>query len=182
MSAIEQVSSILNNAVNLKHKAMLMLIYSSGLRVSELPKLKITDIVSSMMKVRIKSAKGNKDRYTILSHVCLKYLKLYWKKYRPDNWLFPGYNNNKLSTRAVQHAFHKAKKIGGVKIQGGVHTLRHSFATHMLETGSGIFQVQKMLGHKYLKTTLVYVHIQEENLQLQSPLDVYVKQNQFNNK
>ena len=167
---------IIKNASNLKHKTMLILIYSSGLRVSEAVILKPNDIIRSKMRLKLRQAKGHKDRYTILSEVCLKYLEKYWKAYRPKEWLFTGRDSNKpLSIRACQHAYYKAKENAGITKEGGIHTLRHSFATHMLETGSGIFQVQKFLGHKCLKTTLQYVHLQEENIIAQSPLDVYVK-------
>ena len=150
-----------------------MTIYSSGLRVSECQKLKLTDILRDNMKLRISQAKGFKDRYTILSKICLKYLEEYWRACRPNTWLFPGYNKNQpINIRSIQHAFYKAKKIAGIEKQGGVHTLRHSFATHFLESGGGIFQLQKLLGHKHLQTTLVYIHLQEENIITQSPLDV----------
>ncbi len=172
--SVEEVFRIINAAENIKHKTMLMLVYSSGLRVSELVKLKVSDIHRSTMLISIYQAKGNKDRYTILSRVCLKQLEIYWKAYHPDKWLFEGKKKDSpLSIRAVQHAHEKAKKKAGISKPGGIHSLRHSFATHMLETGSGIFQLQKFLGHKHLKTTLVYAHISEENVIARSPLDIY---------
>jgi integrase/recombinase XerD len=178
--SVEEVFSILKHSANLKHKVMLMLIYSSGLRVSEVVNLQLSDIVRSTMRLRIRQAKGAKDRYTILSSVCLTYLEKYYKAYRPGLWLFSGKKPGApLSTRAVQHAFHLAKKNAGITKEGGVHALRHSFATHMLEVGGGIFQLQKFLGHKRLKTTLVYVHIQDEKIIAHSPLDVYA--GKFNN-
>ncbi|MCK5615317.1 tyrosine-type recombinase/integrase [Candidatus Pacearchaeota archaeon] len=128
------------------------------------------------MRLRIRAGKGRKDRYTLLSHVCLTYLEKYYRAYNPVHWLFNGRNNTRpMSIRAVQHAYYKAKENAGITTDGGIHTLRHSFATHALETGSGIFQVQKFLGHKALKTTLQYVHLQEENIIARSPLDVYVE-------
>ena len=127
------------------------------------------------MRLKIRQAKGHKDRYTILSHTCLKYLEKYYKQYQPQNWLFPGRENKQMSIRSVQHLYYKAVKDANIKRKGGIHTLRHSFATHSLETGMGIFQLQKFLGHKCLKTTLQYVHLQEEKIIAQSPLDVYVR-------
>jgi site-specific recombinase XerD len=126
------------------------------------------------MRISVRQAKGNKDRYTILSSVCLDCLEKYWKAYRPEGALFCGRGKSSpLSSRAAQHAFEKAKTKAGITRPGGIHSLRHSFATHMLETGNGIFQLQKFLGHKHLKTTLVYAHISEENTIARSPLDVY---------
>ena len=131
-------------------------------------------------ETRVIQAKGRKDRYTILSGICLKYLEKYRKRYRPKAWLFPGKNkDNPISVRACQHAFHKAKDNAELKKECGIHSLRHSFATHMLETNGGIFQLQKYPGHKRLKTTLVYVHLQNENIITKSPLDIYGKDKHY---
>lgn len=174
--SVEEVFRIINATEILKHKTMLMLIYSSGIRVGELVMLKTTDIHRDIMRISIRQGKGHKDRYTILSSICLKQLEHYWKVYQPKEWLFEGQKKDRpLSVRAVQHAYEKAKKKAKIVQQGGIHSLRHSFATHMLETGSGIFQLQKFLGHKHLKTTLVYAHISEEKTIARSPLDVYAK-------
>lgn len=172
--SVDEIATIISSAQNLKHKTMLMLAYSSGLRVGELVNLKITDIHRNIMRLSVRQAKGRKDRYVILSSVCLSQLEKYWKAYRPAEWLFYGYRENQpISIRAVQHAYEDAKKRAGITRGGGIHTLRHSFATHMLESGSGIFQLQKFLGHRHLKTTLVYAHISGENIIARSPLDVY---------
>lgn len=127
------------------------------------------------MRLKIRQAKGHKDRNTILSEVSLRYLEKYWKEYQPLNWLFPGRDNKQMAIRSVQHLYYKAIESANIPKKGGIHTLRHTFATHALETGMGIFQLQKFLGHKCLKTTLQYVHLQEENIIARSPLDVYVK-------
>jgi integrase/recombinase XerD len=172
--SVDEVARIINSTGNLKHRAMLMLTYSAGLRVGELVALEITDIRRNIMRISVRQAKGQKDRYAILSSVCLGCLEKYWKTYRPKTALFSGRGKDSpLSSRAAQHAFEKAKIKAGITRPGGIHSLRHSFATHMLETGSGIFQLQKFLGHKHLKTTLVYAHISEENTVARSPLDVY---------
>lgn len=172
--SIDEVIRIIKAADNVKHRTMLILTYSSGLRVGELVGLKVSDIRRNMMRLAVREAKGNKDRYTILSTICLTHLEKYWRIYRPDNWLFTGRKKDRpISIRAVQHAYNKAKQKAGIARPGGIHSLRHSFATHMLETGSGIFQLQKFLGHKHLKTTLVYAHISEEQVIARSPLDVY---------
>lgn len=171
---VDEVFRIIHSTENLKHKTILMLAYSSGLRVGELVNLKVGDISRDTMRLKVRDAKGGKDRYTLLSEICLNQLEEYWKKYRPTNWLFSGKKQDtQISIRAVQHAYHNAKKKAGIKKECGIHTLRHSFATHMLETGSGIFQLQKFLGHKHLSTTLVYVHLCEEKTIARSPLDVY---------
>lgn len=169
-----EVFRLINAAVTMKHKTMLMLTYSSGLRVSELVNLKPGDIIRDSMRLIIRQAKGAKDRYAILSSVCLEQLEAYWKAYRPKEWLFNGRKpGTPLSIRAAQYAYYRAKEKAGISKEGGIHLLRHTFATHMLETGSGLFQLQKFLGHKRLNTTLVYAHIQEEKVIARSPLDVY---------
>src|SRR5512145_206499 len=170
----EEVFRIIHAADNLKHKSMLMLTYSSGLRVGELVNLKVSDISRDSMRLKVRDAKGGKDRYTLLSEICLNQLEKYWKIYRPDNWLFCGrIPGTRMSIRAVQHAYQRAKTRAGITKPCGIHTLRHSFATHMIETGSGVFQLQKFLGHRHLTTTLVYVHLNEEKTVARSPLDVY---------
>lgn len=171
--SVPDVFSILDHTANVKHRTILTLIYASGLRVSEAVTLKLSDIKRQPMRILVRSGKGGKDRYTILSEKALLLLEQYWKMYRPDNWLFYGRKGKPLTVRACQHAFYLAKEKAGIKTEGGVHTLRHSFATHFLETGGGIFQLQKFLGHKNLKTTLVYAHVCEENIRAVSPFDVY---------
>ncbi len=173
----DEVTKLFTNASNLKHKTILILTYSSGLRVSEVVNLKFDDIIRDKMLLKIRQGKGDKDRYAILSKIALKYLEKYWKTYHPKNWLFTGYNNKQLSIRACQHSYEIAKKNAGITKRGGIHTLRHSFATHFLETGGGIFQLQKFMGHKQLRTTLKYVHLQEEKVIARSPLDVYCETN-----
>jgi integrase/recombinase XerD len=133
------------------------------------------DIIRDRMLLKIREGKGNKDRYTILSNVALKCLEKYWKAYHPKKWLFPGYHQNKLSKRACQHAFEIAIRNSKIRKKGGIHTLRHSFATHFLEAGGGIFQLQKFMGHKQIRTTLKYVHLQEEKIIARSPLDFYLE-------
>lgn len=171
---VEEVFRIIHCADNIKHKTILMLTYSSGLRVGELVNLRVSDIARDSMRLKVRDAKGGRDRYTLLSNICLTQLEQYWKTYRPYNWLFCGrMPGTHMSIRAVQHAYQRAKNKAGITKQCGIHTLRHSFATHMIETGSGIFQLQKFLGHRHLNTTLVYVHLNEEKTVARSPLDVY---------
>jgi integrase/recombinase XerD len=171
--SVDEVFRILDHAANLKHRTILTLVYSSGLRVSEVANLKLTDIKRDSNRLLIRNGKGAKDRYTILSYRALIVLEEYWKSYRPGLWLFYGRKNQPLTIRACQHAFHLAKDKAGIRKSGVIHTLRHSFATHYLESGGGIFQLQQFLGHKKLKTTLVYAHVREENIKAISPLDFY---------
>jgi|WetSurSiteA1Bulk_404760.scaffolds.fasta_scaffold19318_2 integrase/recombinase XerD len=172
--SVDEVFKIINAAGNLKHKTMLMLTYSSGLRLNELTSLKVTDIHRSSMRLLVRQGKRNKDRYTILSSVCLNWLEEYWKAYKPHDLLFCGRKpNGPMSPRAIQHLFNSAKEKSLVTRPGSLHSLRHSFATHMLESGNGIFQLQKFLGHKDIRTTLIYAHVHEENITAYSPLDFY---------
>lgn len=169
---ISEVESLFSATKNLKHKAMLMITYSSGLRVSETAKLKLTDIDSTRMTVRI-TGKGGKDRYSILSQTALEHLRHYWKKYRPAEWLFEGQKKDgHISTNSIQQLFYKAKKLARIKKPVSIHTLRHSFATHLIEAGTSLHHVQLLLGHRSPTTTTVYLHVSRLNLsQVVSPLD-----------
>lgn len=170
----EEALSVIRCAANVKHRAILALVYGSGLRVGEIPNLTPADIVRDKLRLKIRQGKGAKDRYAILSQRCLDYLGYYWRTYRPQGALFEGcVKGRSISARACQHAFAIAKKNAGITRKCGIHSLRHSFATHFLEAGGGIFQLQKFLGHKKIKTTLVYCQFQEEQATARSPLDVY---------
>jgi integrase/recombinase XerD len=170
---VNEVLSILENSTNLKHKTILTLIYSSGLRLSEAANLKVTDIYREQKRLLVRQGKGGQDRYTILSDRALQLLETYWKVYRPKGYFFAAKSDKPYSPRTIQHAFYLAKQRAGVTRDGGIHGLRHSFATHYLANGGGIFQLQKFLGHKNLTTTLVYAHVLEEKNQIISPLDYY---------
>jgi len=168
-----EVEALFSVIQNLKHRTILMLIYSSGLRVSEAAHLKISDIDSKRMMLRITQGKGSKDRYTILSSVALEVLRQYWHKYRPKEWLFSGQLSDKpISERSIQKIFEKAKNLVGIKKPATVHTLRHSFATHLLEAGTDLHHIQLLLGHKFPKTTTIYLHVSRKDLtRIVSPLD-----------
>ncbi|MEI6154924.1 MAG: tyrosine-type recombinase/integrase, partial [Deltaproteobacteria bacterium] len=170
---LSEVESLFAVTKNLKHKAMLMIIYSSGLRVSEAARLELTDIDSKRMVVRIRQGKGGKDRYSILSQTTLEHLRQYWRKYRPTKWLFEGEKkNDHITSGTIQHVFYAAKKRAGVTKPASVHTLRHSFATHLIEAGTSLHHVQLLLGHRSPTTTTVYLHVSRLNLaQVKSPLD-----------
>lgn len=174
---LSEVESLFSVTKNLKHKAMLMLTYSSGLRVSETARIKLTDIDSVRMTVRINQGKGGKDRYSILSQTALEQLRQYWKKYRPDEWLFEGQKKDThITTNTIQSIFHTAKKRARITKPASVHTLRHSFATHLIEAGTSLHHVQLLLGHRSPTTTTVYLHVSRLNLaQVTSPLDKKTK-------
>ena len=168
-----EIKQLLAITTNLKHRAILMTTYSAGLRVSETAHLKVSSIDSKRMQLRIDQGKGNKDRYTLLSPVTLNLLQDYWRQYRPFSWLFPGRSPDRpISTRSIQKIFEKAKQKAGIKKPATVHTLRHSFATHLLEAGTDIYRVQKLMGHTSPKTTAIYIHLRRQDLlKVISPLD-----------
>ena len=169
----QEVVKILSCIRNDKHRAILALVYSAGLRVGEVVKLKLEDIDVDRKLIHIKQGKGRNDRYTILSEIALKVLKQYRKKYGPTGWLFTGPEPDKhLTERTVQRVFETACKKAGINKSVSVHALRHSFATHLLEGGTDIRYIQELLGHKSTKTTEIYTHVTERDVRrIQSPLD-----------
>ena len=175
---LSEVESLFAVTRNLKHKAMLLITYSSGLRVSEAARLKLTDIDSVRMTVRISQGKGGKDRYSILSQTTLEHLRHYWKKYRPTEWLFEGQKKDThITVSTMQSVFRSAIKRARITKPVSIHTLRHSFATHLIEAGTSLHHVQLLLGHRSPTTTTVYLHVSRLNLsQVVSPLDKAVQQ------
>ncbi|MCT4618340.1 MAG: tyrosine-type recombinase/integrase [Marinisporobacter sp.] len=173
-----EVIGILNSVKNKKHKAILFVIYSEGLRLGEIIRLKVEDIDSNRMLIHIKQGKGRKDRYTILSDNALEILREYAKEYKPKEWLFPGAKKGEhLHERSVQKVFKRACENANIKKDVSVHTLRHSFATHLLEGGTDLRYIQELLGHKSSKTTEVYTHVSKKNLsKIESPLDRIFKE------
>jgi site-specific recombinase XerD len=168
----EEIVKILNATENLKHKAILMTIYSAGLRISELINLKLKDIDSQRMQIRVEQAKGKKDRYTLLGEKTLEILRKYVAEYKPKEWLFEGVKGEKYSTSSIQANLKIAVEKVGIKKRITVHTLRHSFATHLLEAGTDIRYIQSLLGHSSGKTTEIYTHITTKGFeQIKSPLD-----------
>jgi site-specific recombinase XerD len=168
-----EVEALFTVTQNLKHKAILMLIYSAGLRLSEAAHLKIADIDSKRMMIRVQQGKGGNDRYTILSAVALESLRQYWRRYHPADWLFPGQTKTRaIGSKSIQTIFKVASKRAGLTKQASVHTLRHSFATHLLEDGTDIHHIQRLLGHKCIQQTTIYLHLRRKDLaRITSPLD-----------
>jgi site-specific recombinase XerD len=148
------------------------LLHGMGLRVSEIINLKITDIDSKNMQAFIERGKGKKDRYVNLPQSILEQLRLYYKTYRPKIYLFEGQDGKQYSIRSTQQVFKNALQKAGIKKQVGIHSLRHSYATHLLEQGTDIRFIQELLGHKDLKTTLIYTEVTNNSIQkIKSPLD-----------
>lgn len=135
------------------------LLYSAGLRRSELINLKLADIDSKRMLIRVEGAKGNKDRYTLLSKNLLNDLRLYYQQWNPKNWLFESPNRTQYSASSIRTLLGKAAKKAGVKVSVTPHMLRHSFATHLLENGTDLRNIQVLLGHNSIKTTEIYTHV-----------------------
>ncbi|MBX3164758.1 MAG: tyrosine-type recombinase/integrase [Bacteroidetes bacterium] len=170
--SVQDVKKMLGTVENDKHKLLLMLCYGMGLRVSELVKLKVTDIDSKRMQVLVQSGKGKKDRYVNLPQSILKLLRAYYKEYKPKKFLFEGHFGGAYSVRSVQNVFKSAMRKAKIYKPVGIHSLRHSYATHLLEAGTDISFIQKLLGHNNIKTTLIYTQISDKNLsKVQSPLD-----------
>lgn len=170
--AAEEVKQILTALDNLKHKTMLYLAYSCGLRVSEIVNMKIEDIDSKRMVISVRQSKGRKDRQVMLSPRLLDLLRDYFKEYKPVNWLFAGQYGEQYSVRSVQIVLKAAKDKAGVRKRGSIHALRHSFATHLLEGGTDLISIKDLLGHSSLSTTSIYTHVSKKSLnKIQSPLD-----------
>lgn len=171
-----ELNDLFNAVTNLKHRAILVTIYAAGLRISEAVNLKVSDIDSKNMQIPVVQGKGQKDRYTLLSPKNLEILRDYWKYHHPTEWLFPGNTADKpISTGSIQKAFKSAKIKAGIKKEATVHTLRHSFATHLVEAGTSIYHIQQLMGHTSPKTTSVYIHISRKDiLQVRSPFDSMV--------
>ena len=171
----DEVAAIINSVQNKKHKVMLMLAYSGGLRVSEVVSLKTYQIDSKRMTIFIHQAKGKKDRIVTLSPVLLVMLRAYASIYRPakNGYLFEGSaSGTPYSTRSLQEVIQAAKRKAGIMKPGSIHSLRHSFATHLIEKGTDVTMIQKLLGHNDLKTTLRYLHTSNKDLmKIISPLD-----------
>ncbi len=168
----ENVKKLLDSVKNIKHKTILSLIYSAGLRRSEVLNLKINDIDSNRMIITIRDAKGKKDRIVGLSKNILSLLKIYYKMYKPKEYLFEGQNRSKYSGASIGKIFNNAKNNANINIEGGVHILRHCYATHLHEAGYDIRLIQELLGHKSSKTTEIYTHVSTKSIKnVKSPFD-----------
>lgn len=168
-----EVKDLIDATNNLKHRCILSVLYSAGLRRSELLNLKISDIDSSRMVIKVIDAKGNKDRYTLLAYSTLDYLRKYYIEYKPKLYLFEGQSNNKYSASSIANILNAAKLKAKIKKNITAHTLRHSFATHLLESGTDLRYIQLLLGHNSTKTTEIYTHVATKNFNsIKNPLDL----------
>jgi integrase/recombinase XerD len=169
----EEVARLLEAAPGLKYKAALSVAYGAGLRASELVSLKVCDIDSARMVIRVEQGKGRKDRYVMLSKHLLELLRAWWKAARPQGWLFPGQNRvNPLTTRQLNRACHTAAQTAKIDKPVSLHTLRHSFATHLLEQKIDIRVIQVLLGHQKLDTTALYTRVATKTIrEVTSPLE-----------
>lgn len=169
----EEVSRLLAAAVSLRDRALLETAYATGMRVSEVTRLLITDLDSGRMTIRVDQGKGRKDRYVMLSPSLLETLRAYWRESKPKGFLFPGVGGKKpLCISAAQKAFDRARLQAGIKKPVSFHTLRHTFATHLIESGTSVRTIQALLGHRSLQTTERYTHLAQNYLhQTKSPLD-----------
>lgn len=168
----KEIKRLLNSVSNVKHKLILSIIYSSGLRLGESVNLKLSDIDTRRKLIWIRQAKGKKDRYSLLSESIIPLLKIYYNTYKPKIWLFENQEGGQYSKSSVQKIFRKAKEKAKIKRFGGVHALRHSFATHLLDKGTDLRYIQELLGHRSSKTTEIYTHVTKRDIgKIISPLD-----------
>lgn len=173
----EELKRLFMAPKSLKHRVILALIYSAGLRISELCNLKITDIDSDRMQLQIRNSKGNKSRYVILSDYILIGLREYVLSSKPSVYLFNGKTKSKpLGTGSIQQSFRLAMKVTKINKEASVHTLRHSYATHLLEDGLDIVTIKELLGHSHIETTMRYLHVAKiDRIRAHSPLDTLYK-------
>lgn len=170
--SMEEVRKILTSIKNEKHRTIFYLIYSGGLRISEATNLRIGDIDSSRNVIHIRQSKGAKDREVPLSQTALEQLRIYYRQYKPKDYLFEGQFGGMYTTRSIQALFRKALKETQITKKATVHTLRHSYATHLLENGTDLRIIQELLGHKSSKTTEIYTHVSQHTKQkVPNPLD-----------
>jgi site-specific recombinase XerD len=173
----EELKRLFMAPKSLKHRVILALIYSAGLRISELCNLKITDIDSDRMQLQIRNSKGNKSRYVILSDYILIGLREYVLSSKPSVYLFNGKTKGTpLGTGSIQQSFRRAMKVTKINKEASVHTLRHSYATHLLEDGLDIVTIKELLGHSHIETTMRYLHVAKiDRISAHSPLDTLYK-------
>ena len=156
----EEVERVIAHTANVKHRTMILTTYAAGLRLNEVIHLRVADLDSSRMTIRVEQGKGGKDRYTVLSAHLLAALRTYWKAEHPAVWLFPARGGARpLHETSLQKAYQQAKRRAGITKSGGIHGLRHAFATHLLEAGVDIHTIQRLLGHGHISTTTRYFQL-----------------------
>jgi site-specific recombinase XerD len=175
----EEITKLIDSCENLKYKIIILLAYGSGLRISEIARLKTSDIKSNEMRLFVQGAKGQKDRYTLLPQNTLETLRLYWKKYKPnnaENWIFPsnGYLGH-ITTGGIRYAIETTVLKSSITTHVTAHMLRHDFATHLLEDGVELVKIKELLGHASIKTTVLYLHLANITQNIKSPVDTLNK-------
>lgn len=171
----EEIKILIDSVNNVKHRTIIMMLYSSGMRLHEIADLKIADIDSKRMRIKIVQGKGAKDRFTVLSEQVLLELRAYYLIYKPTQYLFNGYRPGKrYSMRSIQHLVQKALIKTGLDSKNySVHTIRHSFATHLLDNGTDLYTIKEILGHRSLQTTMQYLHLSSTRIcKVTSPYDL----------
>ena len=170
----EEIVRLFTVTINRKHRALLMTTYAAGLRASEVTRLRLTDIDSARRCIRVEQGKGRKDRYVPLSPRLLAQLRAYWRQQRPPHWLFPGAQiDQPMSRDAAWQIYLKARDKAGITKAGGLHLLRHCYATHLLEAGTELVDIQRLLGHTRIRSTVRYLHLaQERTAATTSPLEL----------
>jgi site-specific recombinase XerD len=169
----EEVVRLVQAMRNLKHRTVAMVLYGAGLRISEALSLQLRDVDSMRMVLTVRHGKGDQDRQVVLSPVLLAALRVYWRAYRPRTWLFPGQTEHRpLGASTIQRALKAARVRAGIAKPASAHTLRHSYATHLMEAGTDLRVIQTLLGHRSLRTTAIYTHVATERVRAtRSPLD-----------
>ena len=176
----EEIKDLIDGVKNLKHRTILMMLYSTGMGISEIANRRITDIDSKNMRIKIVQGKGAKDRFTLLSDQVLQELRAYYIIYKPKEYLFNGYKPGKrYSVRSIEHLMQKALlRIGLESKSYTVHTIRHSFATHLVDNGTDLHTVKELLGHSSLKTTMQYMHLSSKRIKpIVNPYDALPQRN-----
>ena len=174
----EELSAFFNCVDNYKFKTIFMLAYGSGLRIGEITNLRVEDIDSKTMRVFVREGKGNKERYTILSKQSLEMLRVYWSKCRQNKRrgrIFLSESGQAITVGVIRENFRKYRKEAKLNEKVTMHTLRHCFATHLIERGATLIQVKELMGHSNIRSTMAYVHVANIDLGLESPLDVFMK-------
>ena len=177
----QEVFACIRNMINFKHQTLIMLIYSTGMRLSEVSALKIKDIDSQQMRIKVVDGKGKKDRFVPLSQHVLVQLREYFRIYKPIEYLFNGEKKgNRLNRRSIQSVFQKALHQNGLQDKNySIHTIRHSFATHLLDNGTDLKAIQHLLGHSNMKQTMMYLHLSTERIRaIQNPYDILLAEQQ----
>ena len=174
----EELSTFFNVCDNFKFRTIFMLVYGSGLRIGEVANLRVEDIDSKNMRIFVRAGKGNKERYTILPKQSLDMLREYWRKYRQHKRrgrIFLSESGKAITVGVIREHFRKYRRKAKINEKATVHTLRHNFATDLIERGATLIQVKELMGHSNIRSTMVYVHVADVKLDLESPLDAFLK-------